>query len=85
MVKRGRTYTFISEGGDVKGSNNYHPFYLTNSITGGRDLNTDAERAKEIVYAGYDENGNPLGGMVQGHYFNRRFIMAYHNNDLFQK
>ena len=37
VVQRGSTYTFIVEGGDNANSLMvYHPFYLTDSITGGK-------------------------------------------------
>ena len=45
VVSRGHTYTFISEGGDDPGvPSNYHPFYLTSSVVGGRLQNTEEQR-----------------------------------------
>ena len=46
VVERGRTYTFLVYGGanPIDGSN-YHPFYITNSPSGGRLLNTPEQRA----------------------------------------
>lgn len=45
IVERGRKYTFIIEGGDDSSdSANYHPFYITNSSSGGRLLNTQEQR-----------------------------------------
>ena len=44
-MERGRKYTFIIEGGDDSSdSANYHPFYITNSSSGGRLLNTQEQR-----------------------------------------
>jgi hypothetical protein len=46
VVERGRTYTFLVYGGEDPADNsNYHPFYITDSINGGRLLNTQQERA----------------------------------------
>jgi hypothetical protein len=44
-VERGRTYTFLISGGDnpLDGAN-YHPFYITDSVNGGRLLNTQEQR-----------------------------------------
>ena len=45
VVKRGKTYTFIIEGGaDPKDTSNYHPFYITSSKSGGRLMNTLQEQ-----------------------------------------
>jgi hypothetical protein len=45
VVERGRTYTFLISGGDnpLDGAN-YHPFYITDSVNGGRLLNTQEQR-----------------------------------------
>ena len=50
VVERGRTYTFLISGGDnpLDGAN-YHPFYITDSINGGRLLNTQEQRMVCIV------------------------------------
>lgn len=46
VVMKGSKYTFIIEGGsDADNSEQYHPFYITDSISGGRIRNTEAERA----------------------------------------
>lgn len=45
VVQRGLTYTFIVYGGDDPSDpGNYHPFYITDSRTGGRLLNMQDER-----------------------------------------
>lgn len=37
IIERGKTYTFFIEGGtDPNDLSNYHPFYITDSIGGGR-------------------------------------------------
>ena len=44
-VRRGSTYTFVIEGGtDVSNPARYHPFYITDSISGGRLQNDQATR-----------------------------------------
>ena len=46
VLQRGNTYTFIVEGGDdPSDESNYHPFYITDSPSGGRLLNTDEQKA----------------------------------------
>ncbi len=43
-VQRGRTYTFIIEGGtDSRNLAQFHPIYITDSISGGRLRNEPAE------------------------------------------
>ena len=45
IVQRNMTYTFIVEGGtDAQDLSRYHPFYITNSINGGRLQNTQEQR-----------------------------------------
>ncbi len=45
VVERGKTYTFIVEGGNNPSDTaNYHPLYITGSAIGGRLLNTAAEQ-----------------------------------------
>ena len=45
VVVRNRTYTFLIHGGDNAGdSSNYHPFYITDSVNGGRLLNNQQQR-----------------------------------------
>ena len=46
VVERGRTYTFLVYGGDDPADNsNYHPFYLSSSVNGGRLLNDENQKA----------------------------------------
>ena len=53
VVERGKTYTFIIEGGtDSSDLSNYHPFYISNSIGGGRLQNTEEERAVSLPSKG---------------------------------
>ena len=43
---RGETYTFTVEGGnDPSDPSNYHPLYITDSISGGRLQNTPQQQA----------------------------------------
>ena len=45
VVERGRTYTFLVYGGNVSSDpSNYHPFYITDSVNGGRLLNTQEQQ-----------------------------------------
>ena len=45
-MERGKSYTFIVSGGDDRSNEGeYHPFYITDSIMGGRLLFTTDERA----------------------------------------
>ena len=51
VVERGKTYTFIIEGGtDSTDLSNYHPFYITDSISGGRLQNTEEEKAVSLYH-----------------------------------
>ena len=51
VVERGKTYTFIIEGGnDTNDLSNFHPFYISDSIGGGRLQNTEEERAVSLPY-----------------------------------
>ena len=54
IVTRGRTYTFLVEGGrDFNDLHNYHPFYITNSSSGGRLLNApDQQKVRKEIYVG---------------------------------
>ena len=46
VLRRGNTYTFNVQGGDDPiDISNYHPFYITNSLSGGRLLNTQEQQA----------------------------------------
>ena len=50
VVERGRTYTFLVHGGNVSSDDaNYHPFYITDSMNGGRLLNTPQQRMVAIA------------------------------------
>jgi hypothetical protein len=56
-VTRGNKYTFQIYGGqDEEDKANYHPFYLTNSVQGGRLANNASMQASEKVYAGFSGN-----------------------------
>ena len=52
---RGVRYTFTVEGG------RRHALYITDDVDGGRAQRSDAERARETVYAG-EVNGQPTAG-----------------------
>jgi hypothetical protein len=44
-VVRGKTYTFVIEGGNNKTNPaNYHPFYITDDPIGGYENKNNAER-----------------------------------------
>lgn len=44
-VVRGRTYTFVVEGGnDPETPANYHPFYITDDPIGGYEYKSEEER-----------------------------------------
>ena len=49
VVQRGQTYTFIVYGGDNEGNSaQYHPFYITDSVNGGRLLNTKEQNQVNV-------------------------------------
>ena len=53
VVQRGKTYTFIVEGGnDPVHSARRHPLYITDNPEGGYDYRTDEERAQQKIFAG---------------------------------
>lgn len=53
VVQRGKTYTFIVEGGnDPVHSSRRHPFYITDNAEGGYDYRKDEERAQQKIFAG---------------------------------
>lgn len=53
VVQRGKTYTFIVEGGnDPNHSARRHPFYITDNPEGGYDYRTDEERSQQKIFAG---------------------------------
>ncbi len=52
-VVRGKTYTFVIEGGnDPTQTAAYHPFYITDDPEGGYEFKTPAQRRKSKVFAG---------------------------------
>ncbi|KAL0276587.1 UNVERIFIED_CONTAM: hypothetical protein PYX00_004134 [Menopon gallinae] len=56
-VVRGRTYTFIVEGGlDPEIPARYHPFYITDDPVGGYEYKTPEERANIQIFAGAVQN-----------------------------
>lgn len=59
-VVRGRTYTFIVEGGDaVDIPARYHPFYITDDPIGGYEHKTPEEKSKVKIFAGVKrQNGS---------------------------
>ncbi|XP_028157602.1 protein Skeletor, isoforms B/C isoform X2 [Ostrinia furnacalis] len=61
-VERGKTYTFIVEGGDDRTNPaKFHPFYISDSSEGGFGQKKEEERRKQRVFAGvaYDNEGYP--------------------------
>ena len=53
VVRRGSTYTFIIYGGDDPSKTaDYHPFYITSSISGGRLLNSEEQKRVRYILAG---------------------------------
>ena len=53
VVQRNQTYTFVIFGGDddsPEEAANYHPFYITDSPSGGRLLNDANERMVRPVH-----------------------------------
>nr|QUP51775.1 knickkopf 3 [Locusta migratoria] len=56
-VVRGRTYTFVVEGGlDPETPARYHPFYITDDPVGGYEHKTPEERAAVRIFAGVSVN-----------------------------
>ncbi|KAK9502078.1 hypothetical protein O3M35_012681 [Rhynocoris fuscipes] len=56
-VVRGRTYTFVVEGGkDPNIPAKYHPFYITDDPVGGYQHKTPEEKRKVNIYAGAELN-----------------------------
>lgn len=52
-VVRGKTYTFVVEGGlDPEIPAKYHPFYITDDSVGGYEYKTDEERQNVRILAG---------------------------------
>merc|ERR1712106_767600 len=62
-VVRGKTYTFVVEGGDDKEfAAGYHPFYITDDPEGGYEFKSAKERRKSKVLAGVEQTR--FGGTV---------------------
>ena len=76
IVSRGYTYTFISEGGDDPSNpGQYHPFYLTSSVIGGRLKNNEAQKEVGSVQLMYivPVKANSDSAVILG----RNFIANY--------
>ncbi|KAL0861171.1 hypothetical protein ABMA27_009654 [Loxostege sticticalis] len=61
-VERGKTYTFLVEGGDDRTNPaKFHPFYISDSSEGGFGQKKEEDRRKQRVFAGvaYDNEGYP--------------------------
>ena len=62
-VVRGKTYTFVVEGGDDKEfPAGYHPFYITDDPEGGYEFKSERERRRSRVFAGVEQTR--FGGAV---------------------
>ncbi|XP_071554175.1 protein Skeletor, isoforms B/C-like isoform X2 [Temnothorax nylanderi] len=58
-VERGKTYTFIVEGGDdYTNPARYHPFYITDSPEGGLGQQTGNQIMNERVFAGVERDSD---------------------------
>jgi len=56
-VVRGKTYTFVIEGGnDPDSPAAYHPFYITDDKEGGYQYKTTSQRRKTKVFSGIENN-----------------------------
>lgn len=56
-VERGKTYTFIVEGGDDQTNPaKYHPFYITDSSEGGYGQKTPKQQRQQRVFAGVSQD-----------------------------
>ncbi|XP_017786521.1 PREDICTED: protein Skeletor, isoforms B/C-like isoform X1 [Nicrophorus vespilloides] len=65
-VVRGKTYTFVVEGGfDPETPAKYHPFYITDDSVGGYEHKTDEEKKSVKIFAGVrkakDGSAQPTG------------------------
>lgn len=74
-VKRGKTYTFIVEGGNEPDQPaRYHPFYITDSPIGGIGQ-SDGKQRTETYYAGVKMDGDgypiPLAGKLNRNIFKK--------------
>ncbi|PZC78224.1 hypothetical protein B5X24_HaOG202475 [Helicoverpa armigera] len=61
-VERGKTYTFMVEGGDDRTNPaKFHPFYISDSSEGGFGQKKEEDQRKQRVFAGvaYDNEGYP--------------------------
>ncbi|XP_050357466.1 protein Skeletor, isoforms B/C isoform X1 [Nymphalis io] len=61
-VERGKTYTFLVEGGDDRTNPaKFHPFYISDSSEGGFGQKKEEEQRQQRVFAGvaYDNEGYP--------------------------
>merc|ERR1712241_1037285 len=58
-VVRGKTYTFVIEGGqDPSQAAAYHPFYITDDPEGGYEFMTNERKRKVQVFAGIENSRN---------------------------
>ena len=71
-VKRGTTVKFYVNGGDTPAqTSSYHPFYITDSATGGiLGIVGGGAMVTETVYAGIDVTGNSVTNPTVGKYCN---------------
>lgn len=54
-VVRGKTYTFVVEGGhDPDVAAKYHPFYITDDPVGGYEYKSDDEKAVCVYYLNFN-------------------------------
>ncbi|XKL66519.1 hypothetical protein PGB90_009939 [Kerria lacca] len=63
FVERGKTYTFIVEGGNIVDNYlQYHPFYITDNDEGAFGQKSESEQKDQRIFSGisYDSEGNPL-------------------------
>lgn len=59
-VVRGKTYTFVVEGGqDPSNPAKYHPFYITDDKEGGYQFKSPEDRSKVRVFAGVKTSTKP--------------------------
>lgn len=61
-VERGKTYTFVVEGGDDRTNPaKFHPFYISDSPEGGFGQKKEEDQRKQRVFAGvaYDNEQYP--------------------------
>ena len=76
-VVRGKTYTFVIEGGNDPGQTAaYHPFYITDDPEGGYQYKSKEQRRKVRVFAGIEES---RGGLVHGKLSTDAIFPILHN------